>query len=329
MRRNPDKHVSLAGSAVLGCVLSLAAACGTAPVDGVSGTAAAYDRVHIGTFNMLRLGHGDGKNYERLAGLVAEAGYDVFAGVEVMTPEGADEVRVALGEATGDDWQTIVSKNPVGDSTYREYYAFFYKPSVVEAVLPSSAFCKSTAAYDRVESACSAVDKGTEDEPAFARDPFVGHFRAAGQDFVLVAVHFFYGGSDSASVARRRHELTSLRGVMEAARSKTPQADVIAVGDFNLALPQEGVGPAAGVGPRMPLEVFTESPKIEGLVEAPTTVGTSSYDHVLYFAANAAEPDAETAGPTVDFDLDSASERATYKNEVSDHLPVGAVFTID
>ena len=48
-------------------------------------------KASIGSFNMLRLGHGQ-KDFRRLAKLVGRIDYDVFAGIEVMNRTAAHKL---------------------------------------------------------------------------------------------------------------------------------------------------------------------------------------------------------------------------------------------
>jgi hypothetical protein len=274
--------------------------------------------LRVGTFNLLRFGHGEGKDLRRIASLIATGGFQVFAAVEVMRPEAPAELLPVLAEVTGHPWAATVSATATGESTYREYAAFFYRTDVAEPSLPAAAFCRTAEATDRSGSACFAKDHNAgTDAPDFQRDPFAAHFRIGGQKFVLIAVHVVFGDSISA----RRHELDGLRTVMERARASTPGADVVALGDFNLAL-ESRAGPAIGS------EFFSGGAPLLGLIDTPTTLGTSSYDHVVYFEGNTHQHVAGSEVVVRDFDAKSDAAKADYKATVSDHLPAGVTFTL-
>jgi|GEM_PF-7125631 len=322
--------------AALVAVLTLTGACGkalnTSSLNDDSGytsrnaSAAEGQEISVGAFNMLRLGHGE-KNFQRLAKVIDKAGYDVFAGLEVMTAEGANQLLEALRAETNIDWRLMLSASANGEGTYKEYNAFYYRAEAVEADIPTRAFCKTSEGVERTESACYARDNGGE-YITFERDPFVGHFKVHGVPVTLISVHLIYGDS----VERRQDEALSLREVMDDVRSKTPGSHVMAVGDFNLTVVHDDDAPepehSRYLEQSIPEEVFASGPKVDGLFDGPTTLGESSYDHILYYEELREALVPRSAKVVEDINVDDADQRALFKAEVSDHYAIRARFRI-
>lgn len=287
-------------------------------------SAAEGQDIAIGAFNLLRLGHGE-KNFARLAAVINKAKYDIFAATEIMTPEGAQDLLQALNEETGQNWQMTLSDQASGEGAYKEYFGFYYRADVVDESLPERAFCRSTQGVQRVKSSCFAKDNG-DDAPHFERDPFVGHFKVHGVPVAMVGVHLIYGDS----IARRQDETLALRDVMDKVREKTPGAHVFVLGDFNLTVVTDDDAPEPAF-PRynseaMPEEVFTRGPEVDGIFDGPTTVGGSSYDHILYYEDLEGSLAPRSAKVVHDINTRDEAERAAFKAEVSDHYAITARF---
>src|SRR5688572_16751176 len=86
--------------------------CGSPPVQDSATAAAAAPQVTIGAFNMLHLGRSDQqeKNLSRMVSLIAEADYDAFVGLEIMTEEGAQELLAVMQEEDSPKWELLLSK---------------------------------------------------------------------------------------------------------------------------------------------------------------------------------------------------------------------------
>jgi hypothetical protein len=302
-------------------------------------SAAALTSVKIGEFNMLRLGqNGVEKNLDRLADIIKKADFHIFAGTEIMTEEGAEEVLAALQERTGKPWKLLLSKTASGESAYKEYLGYYYRSDLVKAQAPTQNFCATSEGKQRIESACFAKDHYDNDGYAdFDRDPFVGHFKVGSSYFSLVAVHLYYGDTGPEATARRLGELAQLRKVMDRVRQSTPSSDVIGMGDYNFALPTFEFEDATDANPslsaaeanaQMPPEFFNAAPALAGLIDGPTTVGFSSYDHILYYQDNQHQPIEGTEKIVTDFNLSNSAARQEYKAEVSDHYAIGVDFSL-
>jgi len=293
--------------------------------------AAAQGAVSVGSFNLLRLGHGTSKDYERVSRIIDEANFDVLAIVEVMTRDSATKLAQSISARTGEPWKALVSSEPVGEGQYKEYFGFLYREDRVKPQAPSKAYCRTEEAIQvEIQAiACFAKDK-YQDGPDFEREPFVGHFEIAKSDYVLVGVHLYYGGGEKELVARRQRELTNLGAVMRKIRETTPSADVLSMGDYNLSLgTREELaleGSAVRTSEIIPESFFaTLEVKVAtflGMIKKPTTVGFSNYDHIIWMLSNKSKLVEGTDRVVYDLDIQSPMERTKYKSEVSDHYPV-------
>lgn len=300
----------------------------------------------VGSFNLLHLGYGTKKNYPRMAQLIVDHGFDIFAGVEVMNPAGAQTLLQALRKASSSDWRLVLSAAPTGERRYKEYLAFYYRADRVHPLETAAQYCsrEDLRGLDASPQSCFARDEH-ESGADFQRDPFVGHFAAGGHPLTLVAVHLMYGDQSASSIAKRQQESIALHREMDRMREATPEAEIVAVGDFNLQLEETvTMAPPPAIAwasfwnfaaaeefllsahALFPFELFQGGHALAGLVTGPTTVGVSSYDHLLVYQDHLSQwADAITIEGA---DRKDPAAMALYKQEVSDHFPVQAVLKL-
>lgn len=278
-------------------------------------------RITIGSFNMLRLGHSKTKDLHRVARMIQEENFQIFAAQEVMTPEGAEDFLETLRE-NDTDWQMALSPSKTGENAYKEYFAFYYKSQSVKPILNPSHYCfKRNYGQERVGSTCFAKDSRS-DGPDFERDPFIGHFRVGNREIAMISVHLVYGDQTSFNIERRQKEALALKKVMQDVRKFETEGLVFALGDFNLQLLEED---NMGKKAEFTSQLFLESPRLFGLVHDVTTVGKSSYDHFLFFANDRIAIRGYKTKVVSDVDRTDEVEKALYKKEVSDHFPIALV----
>ncbi|MDU8352868.1 endonuclease/exonuclease/phosphatase family protein [Pseudomonas syringae pv. actinidiae] len=174
--------------------------------------------LEVGSWNMMRLGNGDQKNYAALAEVASK--FDIFAVQEVMTQQGIDQLKSALQRKTGESWDSI-SSHQVGRHSYKEMYAFVWRKSAVSAEDGGVAY------LDRSDT--------------FEREPFSAQFKnnSTGQTFALSTVHIIYGKSE----AVRTPEITKLRDYWTWLHEIYPGVPVILMGDFNMNPTEQAWGP--------------------------------------------------------------------------------------
>jgi endonuclease/exonuclease/phosphatase family metal-dependent hydrolase len=172
--------------------------------------ASGREQTILASWNVMRLGHGDHKDYETM-GRIANR-FDLIALQEVMTEDGLAKLEAAVEEASGEAWASMASHR-IGRGSYKEMYAFLWRESAVEYV----------------DGAVVYLDQGDR----FAREPYSARFRskALGLDFVVATVHILYGKSK----ADREPEIRVLREYWNwvgEVYADTPARFL--VGDFNL-----------------------------------------------------------------------------------------------
>jgi hypothetical protein len=298
--------------------------CGQQPED-VSEPEVAVKSLRMGTFNMLRFGHGE-KKIDRLASLVLKSKYQIFSAIEVMDREAAVELRERLRDMSGKNWELSISKYANGETTYKEYFAFFYRADLIKPVTSAEGVCATSFVEAQTDNGCFVKDNRSGGQSDFDRDPYIAQFRVGQKQFAVAAVHLVFGGSDSESMARRQSELKNLKKVMKNMRAGAQGYNILASGDFNLAIPEKyTTKTSAG---KMPKDFFSAAPSITGLVTGPTTIGQSNYDHFLYLNDNEVKHVPGSESTTLDFDMNDDAAKELFKREVSDHFPTGVSFSL-
>jgi len=176
---------------------------------GFSFSALASNGVALASWNIERLGHGSNKDYSAL-GVVGEH-FDFIAVQEAMTSEGLYQLQAALEAQTNEAWELIYSHR-IGRSTYKEKYAFLWRPSRVKYL----------------DGAVVYLDPGD----LFAREPYSARFkdRSSGDEFAVATVHIVYGRR----ISDRTEEIEELARYWDWLQEIYPQTPVLLMGDFNL-----------------------------------------------------------------------------------------------
>jgi len=282
---------------------------------------------NIGAFNLMRITPTN-KNFSRIVELVDEADLHVFAGIEIMSTEAADALLEALNRQSTHKWEMILSSHKNGESSYKEWFAFYYQVGKAEPLNLGKRFCNTYEGTESKGDSCYARDLYS-DGPDFERDPFVGHFKIGGALFSLVSVHLVYGGQDQESIQRRLNEMMNLRIVADKVRNLSPAHDVVVLGDFNLKLDTE-LDPfdPDRVKPIVPEDFIFQSPPMTALISEATTIGNSNYDHFFFYEDNLNPLIDESQDTLIDFDTSSRQQKAVYKSEVSDHFLIRTSFRL-
>jgi len=167
--------------------------------------------LRIASWNIQHLGWNNEKSYEAVARIASQ--FDFIAIQELMNKEGIHRLESTLERKTGESWSAIYS-HALGESTYREKYAFLWRDSAVEYA----------------EGAVVYLDKHNK----FAREPFSALFRAkdSGVEFVAANVHIVYGRR----VSDRTPEIQALRDYWDWLAEVYPEHTTrrMLLGDFNL-----------------------------------------------------------------------------------------------
>jgi endonuclease/exonuclease/phosphatase family metal-dependent hydrolase len=259
----------------------------------------AKSRVRLATFNLLRLGHSKTKELERVAKLIEESGFDVVAATEVMTLEGLNSLEDTLRRVGSSHWRSVAPDSPTGSTSYKEFVAYLYRSDRVKPTV--SSYCRAAAQ----KQACYFKSS------KFAREPYIASFDLGKENLTVLGAHLVYGGSDKESIALRQTEVEELARAIALVGSK--DENVIAAGDFNLELDADS-------RQAIPGQLFKNG--YRALVDDPTTVGQSNYDHVLYQSKMDDSVIENSAAVWTDLEDETESSLADYKKKVSDHFPI-------
>lgn len=169
----------------------------------------AHADIVVGSWNIQRLGHGGQKSYPTLAAIASKI--DLLAVQEVMTEEGIGKLKRQLEKNTGESWSYLVS-HALGDSSYKEMYAFVWRDSAVE-------YSNGAVVY---------LDRGNR----FAREPFSAKFRSkrSGAELALGTMHVVFGKR----IADRTPEIKELASYWQWMQDVYPRTPIVLLGDFNL-----------------------------------------------------------------------------------------------
>ena len=161
--------------------------------------------VSVASYNMLRLGHNNGKDYKTLASVINN--FDLVGAIEVMNQKGMDLTVAELGS----NWSYIISERSVGSSSYKEFFGFFYNDRI--ELIKTLGFYVGDARFER--------------------PPYGARFKVKDSDFEfnLIIAHTVFGDS----VAERIAETNNFGLVYAYFESLTGnQHSTIIAGDFNL-----------------------------------------------------------------------------------------------
>jgi len=270
---------------------------------------------------MLRLGHGNTKDFDRIAKILALADFDILSAQEIMTKEGAYDVLDSLNSQGNENWEILLSDRATGETSYKEFFAYYYKSDKVLPKTRGNLFCTGGKAYAYEEGGCFAKDfRREEGIPDFSRDPYVSQFLVNNSEIAIVSNHMHYGSSSSMDIAIRQKEMVNLKKVMNSIKEASPTATVTALGDFNLKLP---VQPGTTGPEEVPAEFFEENGRVTGLIDSATTLGNSSYDHFFFYEDANCIPEIHSAKVYETESVSTENLKTAFKKEVSDHLPIG------
>ena len=278
----------------------------------VGAMADASQRLRMGAWNVLKLGHDNGKDYAAVAAVI-EGNFDVVALVEVMqkggTHPGYDQLRRALGP----HWDGLVTEEPRPNtnSGSAEFYAALFRKHRVGV-------CEGWKGL--VYHLDNHGTQGEHENDFFRREPAFVCLQSqrdgmkTGSDFMLAAYHARWTGGKK----KIKEEVGRLDDVFRAMSEARPgEKDLIMAGDFNLT--PRNMKKALGSRPGMTRQGST--------LDASGARTKNIYDYILLHDAEATTE--MTEQPTIIDVRRIAADVATFRDSVSDHLPVVAVFKTD
>jgi endonuclease/exonuclease/phosphatase family metal-dependent hydrolase len=174
----------------------------------VAVSSAAAEPTRIGSWNLMRLGHGKDRDIDGMARVASL--FDIMALQEVMTTEGANDLLGRIEAVSGEDWDMILS-DEIGRGSYKEMYALIWKTQKVSWIDGAVVY--------------------TDADDIFAREPLSARFQDRdGFAFVLASAHIIYGDS----VTEREVEVRALGEYRDWLTASFPETPVFISGDFNL-----------------------------------------------------------------------------------------------
>lgn len=274
--------------------------------------------LRIGTWNVLNLGHNNGKNYTAVARVI-ERNFDVVALVEVMqkgrTHPGYDKLKETLGPR----WNGLITSQPRpnDNSGNAEFYVIFYRNDRV-------GICEGWEGLVYHQDNDGTQGEHVKDhfrrEPAFACLQSKRDGTMTGFDFMLAVYHARWNGEGTRDEkeAQRINEVSGVVDVFRAMSSIRPgEEDLIIAGDFNLT-------------PVKLKKALNRWPAMSGPGSTLNSSGERTqniYDYILVHDAIATS---EMTGVPMIIDVRGVvADRQTFVRTVSDHLPVVAVFKTD
>jgi len=271
------------------CLAVLVAGCTGAPQPEITSTAAGASptTISVATFNVEQFTDDTGKDFAALATICER--YDIIA-IQEVKKTGAAVDR--LCRILGSTWAY-----ELGDVTGNaERFAYLYRKDRIEY---------------RGRKGWIAVDG---QNPQISRVPFYAYFKSGDFDFILVTVHLFY--SDD---RRRADEIDQLIAWYRYFIAKSPEKDVIFLGDFNEKRkhPLFAKFSASGV-----LKVVTAG------IPATNLSDTEDFDHVVINEGYTRE----FGGRVETFMFDEilfGNDDTKAQKAVSNHRPVIATFRTD
>ena len=252
----------------------------------VSVTATA--ELRIASWNIQNLGWGEVKRFDYLTEIAQR--FDLLAIQEVMNREAIERLQGELEVTTNESWG-LVNSHRLGESRYKEKYAFLWREAAVE-------FTGEALIY-------------IDDAERFVREPMAARFRSRSTDqrFVFSTLHAVYGNT----VAERAAEAEALRSYFLWLKEVFAEGDPIIIGgDFNLA-------------PHHPAWERLREVAFPAITEGATTVSTiegryaNLYDN-FWITRGTPFPIKESGILLVPEILDLTHE--DMRRYVSDHVPV-------
>jgi endonuclease/exonuclease/phosphatase family metal-dependent hydrolase len=272
-------------AALAGCAQP---SCNETPAPPQATAPAVPSTISIATFNIEQFSDGAQKDFDSLAQICGR--YDIVAIQEVRGQGiGVEQLAAKLGRI----WVYELS----GVTGNSERFAYLYRTDRIQFLGK-----KGWISFD-------------EGNPpiAISRVPFYAYFKAGNFDFILVTVHLFYSND-----RRRADEIDQVIAWYKYFVSRSPEKDIIFLGDFNEKRGNPFFAKFASDGS---LHVVTAD-------EPPTNIGdTERFDH---FILNGSHTREFLRVGVFKFDEELFDNNDSHaRRAVSNHRPVNAEFGTD
>ena len=261
------------------------------------------DNVIVASYNIKWIGQTK-HDFKKLAKVIAN--FDVCGIIEVKKETAIADLVQQLKSLTKKDWGYVYgfrTTNPSGN--YYEAYAVIFR-------------------RDRVQLGDGVISNVWDPREAYRNDPFVVSLKRGNFDFSMFLVHTRWSNDNDGT---REEEVQEITAQVEFYQKITKERDLIIMGDFNY--------PGTKVVMK---EMATKLGYIQCDLDPLTTFKqdysayANPYDHIYISKKHTADKE-YVAGSAQAFDVtkyiygnNSKASMKKSKSELSDHLPVFAVF---
>ena len=261
------------------------------------------DNVIVASYNIKWIGQTK-HDFKKLAKVIAN--FDVCGILEVKKESAIEELTQQLKKLTNKDWGYVYgfrTTNPSGN--YYEAYAVVFR-------------------RDRVQLGDGVVSNVWDPREAYRNDPFVVSFKRGNFDFSIFLVHTRWSNDDDGT---REQEVQEIAEQVEFYKKITKERDLLIMGDFNYP-------GTSKVMKEMALEIGFVQCDLDPLTtyKQDCSAYANPYDHIYISKKNTADKE-YIAGSAQAFDVtyyiygnNSKASMKKSKSELSDHLPVFAIF---
>ena len=266
------------------------------------------DNLIVAAYNIQWLGQKT-HDLDKLATVIQH--FDVCGIIEIKAESALPALVEALETKTGKDWGYTF-----GTRTHRpnaRYHTHRYHEAY-----------GAVWRRDRVQLGDGLIGGIWDLEEAFRNDPYVVSFKRRGFDFSLILVHTRWSDDEEGS---RANEVAMLAHQLDWMQSFLPEEDILLAGDFNYSGTAEVMVKLAQNADLFQLDANPKSTfKTDGSAYA------NSYDHI-YAPNGRTEHEWLNICETLDvtelvYGGMSPAEMLAAREELSDHLPVFAVFDV-
>lgn len=250
-------------------------------------------------------------DFNKLATVIEN--FDVCGIVEVRNESALAELVDALEQKTGEDWGYVFgirthrpdARKADSRNKYYEAYAVVWRK-------------------DRVQLGDGVISNIWDIEEVYRNDPFIVSFKSKNFDFILFLVHTRWGDDID---GQREQEVTMLAEHIKWLRSFLKERDFILAGDFNYVGKDKVMKDMAKTAALKQID-----PDANSTFKGDCTAYLSSYDHIYIAEPNTMEfiPGQCAVLDTTKLVYGDNSQANMEKSssELSDHLPVWAVFDV-
>ncbi len=261
------------------------------------------DNVIVASYNIKWIGQTK-HDFKKLAKVIAN--FDVCGILEVKKESAISELTAQLKKLTNKDWGYVYgfrTTNPSGN--YFEAYAVVYR-------------------RDRVQLGDGLISNVWDQREAYRNDPYVVSFKRGNFDFALFLIHTRWSNDDDGT---RAGEVKEIAAQIKFFHKITTERDILIMGDFNYPGTSTVMKEMANeIGftqcDQDPLTTFKQD----------YSAYANPYDHI-YVPSKKTADNEYVANSAQAFDVthyiygnNSKASMKKSKSELSDHLPVFAVF---